>query len=282
MCNVAIGVFILIACFHSQLATFTGSYTEGTTLGILKRVFDFLRTGFEKGHRPTQTLILEDVVPAARDKLLARDKMAMFRVGLNNVSKLFLDWLEDIILIEVRDDESGHVDMVRLWDTDLSLEEGGDNLRVLRRFKSDMLANDHRTKRHPGLKPRADGQMSVQEQCELRFDAEHQMQSPVIDPGTPSMTPALETTRLLPHPSRTASCTFTGSDSTASLLTCSGADESAIPSPTIAMGQLSHKIGDDSRGEMEERPLMLEMRKGSQKSVLGLVHTPTPNGMYRD
>jgi hypothetical protein len=183
----------------------TGSYTETTTLTILKHLFKFITNRWiEVGKasspdlRPAcSLLVLQSVNPAVVAKLRnATDQLTRRRVGLridDDVPFHAVEWLRDVVFLEdkvmVEEEEREVPRLTRLWDTENEEENvqlDMDQVRAIVRLKAEVLAHARagrgakprpvRSKRGQPNKPPRDSGAFRERKGDLRLDLSERAQ----------------------------------------------------------------------------------------------------------
>ena len=179
-----------------------GSYTETTTLTILKHLFKFITTRWIEVGKASYTtsselrpacslLVLQSVDPTVVAKLRnAHDTLTRRRVGLrldDDVPADAFEWLRDVVFLEdkvvVEEEDREVPKLSRLWDTENEEENillDMDQVRALVRLKAEVLAHARagrgakprpvRSKRGRPAKPPLDSGAFRERKGDLRLD----------------------------------------------------------------------------------------------------------------
>jgi hypothetical protein len=149
----------------------SGSYTETTTMTILKHLFKFVTTSWTKSCKPAVScetrpacslLVLQAVHSNVITKLRnTSDQLTRRRVGLrveDDVPADAFEWLRDVVFLEdkvpVEGEEREVPRLTRLWDTaneEENIRLDMDQARALVRLKAEVLAHARAGR---GAKPR--------------------------------------------------------------------------------------------------------------------------------
>lgn len=133
--------------------SFQGAYTQATVISVLKHLFRYLDSTFVPA---CAILVLQHLPPAALQAISAPDARLLSRLGLDNKPRL-VNLIEDLVHVESSpplgvpqnlDELASQTPRVvdRLWLSGYEEPEDGDNddrQRGIRRFKADILANEH-------------------------------------------------------------------------------------------------------------------------------------------
>lgn len=133
--------------------SFQGAYSQATVITVLKHLFRYVESTFVP---PCAILILQHLPPAALQAISAPDARMLSRLGLDNKPRL-VSLIEDLVHVESSppigfpqnlDELAAQTPRVvtRLWLSGYEEPEDGDNddrQRGIRRFKADILANEH-------------------------------------------------------------------------------------------------------------------------------------------
>lgn len=128
--------------------SFQGSYSQACIFTILKHLFNYISSQFIS---PCAILILQHLAPPVLETLSIPTEKTLARLGLADNPKL-LHLLEDIVHVESQSVAANSLlcepprVVTRLWSTGYEEPEDGDDedrQRGIRRFKSDILANEH-------------------------------------------------------------------------------------------------------------------------------------------